>query len=235
MFPDEKAVTLQSVGGSEKKGGPPLVLVRPAPSVVAAYIRVSSRSQDYAYQRHAIEQAARARGEAVELWFGDVATGSKMERPQLIALRTAIRAGRVRRLWVWRLDRLTRSGIVDTLSCIGEIQRAGCSVSSVADGFPLEGHAGELFMAMVAWAAQQEREKIRENQAAARLRLEASGRTWGKPPVSVATRRQVLALARDARARGERLSVRKIAKHTNCGKTTVWKILHEGEEQKAAV
>lgn len=223
--------------GSNERGGATTAPTRvhERPGRVAAYIRVSSRSQDYAYQRHAIELAARARGERVDEWFGDVATGSKMDRPQLLKLRAAIRTGAIRRLWVWRLDRLTRSGIVDTLSCIGEIRRAGCSVSSVADGFPLEGHAGELFMAMVAWAAQQEREKIRENQAAARMRMEASGRHWGKPPVEVATRRQVIQLRRDAEARGERLSVRKIARHTKVGKSTVWKILREEATRKDAI
>lgn len=222
---DARAVDAES----NEKGGTPLVRVVSSRSVVAGYIRVSSRSQDYAYQRHAIEVAARARGELVQQWFGDVATGSKMERPQLIKLRDAIRAGKIQRLWVWRLDRLTRSGIVDTLSCIGEIQRAGCSVSSVADGFPLEGPAGELFMAMVAWAAQQEREKLRENQLAARQRMEARGLNWGHPPIPPDRADRVLALADSG------LSVRQIARQVSLGKTTVWKIIRSRPHHKVAV
>lgn len=214
---------------SNENVGMRLVSALPLRPVVAGYIRVSSRSQDYAYQRHAIEGAARARGEPVVQWFGDVATGSKMERPQLIKLRDAIRAGRIQRLWVWRLDRLTRSGIVDTLSCIGEIQRAGCSVSSVADGFPLEGPAGELFMAMVAWAAQQEREKIRENQLAARQRMEAKGLNWGHPPIPPDRADKVRDLAHQG------FSIRKIAKQLSLGKTTVWKIVRVMPTQKIAV
>jgi DNA invertase Pin-like site-specific DNA recombinase len=216
-------------GNSNEIGGARALSIVPTPVLVGGYIRVSSRSQDYAYQQHAIASAARARGELVHHWYGDVATGSKMERPQLIKLRDAIRAGKLQRLWVWRLDRLTRSGIVDTISCISEIQRCGCSVSSVADGFPLDGPTGELFMAMIAWAAQHEREKIRENQAAARQRMEAAGRHWGHPPVLQETKRRIGELAEQG------LSVREISRHVSVGKTTVWKIVRARAQEKVAV
>lgn len=198
------------------------------PPIVAAYIRVSSRSQDYAYQRHAIEGCARGRGELVHLWYGDVATGSKMERPKLRKLRDDIRAGKIQRLWVWRLDRLTRSGIVDAVSCIAEIRAAGCAIQSVTDGFPLEGPTADLHIAMMAWAAQHEREKLRENQQAARLRMEQTGRHWGRPPATYEQR----ALVRELATLG--YSVRKIAREVQLSKSCCWNILQEQAEQKVA-
>jgi DNA invertase Pin-like site-specific DNA recombinase len=157
---------------------------RAAP-VVAAYVRVSSKSQDAAYQRDAIERAARARGELIDVWFCDVASGRSMDRPELSEALEAIRAGVVRRLWVWRVDRLTRSGIVDTLTVLEDMRRHGCVCASVADGFDLDGPAAEVILSVLAWAAQMERAKISENQAAARVRMEAVGRTWGRPALKV--------------------------------------------------
>lgn len=155
-----------------------------ADSAVAAYVRVSSPSQDAAYQRAAIERAAEARGERVGAWFSDVASGRSMDRPQWIQLFESIKAGHVRRLWVWRLDRLTRSGIVDTLGVVETMRRHRCECASVADGFALDGPAADVILSVLAWAAQMEREKIRENQAAARARMEAQGRSWGRPVIA---------------------------------------------------
>ncbi len=199
-----------------------------APRVVAGYIRVSSRSQDFEYQRHAIQVAARARGEVVTQWYADVATGKHMQRTQLIRLRDGIRAHTIHRLWVWRIDRLTRSGIIDTLSCISEIRLAGCSMSSVADGFALDGPAADVILAVLAWAAQQEREKIRENQAAARARLALEGRHMGLPPIPV----HIKGLVRELSGKG--LSVRRTARAAGISKSSVWNILQEQTIKKVA-
>jgi DNA invertase Pin-like site-specific DNA recombinase len=185
---------------------------------VAAYIRVSSPSQDYAYQRLAIEAAARGRGEAVGRWYADVASGKSMERPELRRLRADLARGGISRLWVWRLDRLSRSGIADTLNCVNEIRSAGVTLASVADGFALEGSAGDLVLAVLAWAAQHEREKIRENQEAARARLALLGRGWGRPSHSAETIAQVERLLEAGNTPGE------IARGLQISKTSIGRI-----------
>jgi DNA invertase Pin-like site-specific DNA recombinase len=199
------------------------------PTVVAAYVRVSSSSQDYAYQRHAIERAARARGEVIHLWYADVASGKTMNRPKLRALRDSIRAGRIHTLWVWRIDRLTRSGIVDTLGALQEMKRNGCALSSVSDGFALEGPAGELVVSVLAWAAQLEREKIRENQEAARARMRSEGRPWGRPPEITSTQKERIHLLAE-----QGWPHKRIAAEVNCSKTSVWNELNGTEPQAAA-
>lgn len=183
---------------------------------------MSTPSQDYAYQRHAIESVTRGRRELVHLWYADVATGSTMRRPHLQKLRDAIRGGKVQRVWVWRLDRLTRSGIVDAVSCIDEMKAHGCELVSVADGFDLQGPAAPVIVSVLAWAAQQQRQTILENLAAARARVEAEGGHWGKPPVPDAVRE----LVRELGAMG--VSVRSIARQTNISKSSAWNILQEG-------
>lgn len=191
------------------------------PAASAAYIRVSSRSQDYSYQRHAIEQACKARGEVIHRWYADVATGANMSRPHLRAMREAIRKGQVDRVWVWRLDRLTRSGIVDTLSAVSDIRSHGCELHSVSDGFALEGPSSEMVLAALAWAAQMEREKIKENQAAARARMATEGRKWGRPATPEPKRRQIVSLRKLG------YSQRAIARLAECSKTTVHTVLSE--------
>jgi DNA invertase Pin-like site-specific DNA recombinase len=193
----------------------------PPGGAVAAYIRVSSRSQDHAYQRVEIDRVCRARGETIGIWFGDVASGRTMDRPELDRLRAAVHAGEIRRLWVWRLDRLTRSGIVDTLSVLQEFRGAGCQIQSVADGVDLEGPAAELIIAVLAWAAQMERIKIAENVVAARARAAREGRSIGNPRLPTEVRSFALALG----ARG--LSVRAIGRQLGISKSAAGKILQE--------
>jgi DNA invertase Pin-like site-specific DNA recombinase len=185
---------------------------------LAAYIRVSSRSQDHAYQRVEIDRACRARGHSIGVWYADVASGRSMRRPELDQLRAAVHAGKVRRVWVWRLDRLTRSGIVDTLNVLQEFRGAGCEVLSVADGFDLAGPGAELVLAVLAWLAQTERERIAENVAAARARMALQGRTWGNPPLPTELR----SFARALRAEGK--SVREISRELGISKSSAWNV-----------
>lgn len=134
-----------------------------------------------ATQRRAIELAARARGDMVKRWFSEKRSATTIARPELAKLREAARRGEVRRLYVFRLDRLSRSGIRETLVLLEELRAAGCSVTTVADGFDLSGPAAEVVIAVIAWAAQMERAALGERISAARARVEAEGRTWGRP------------------------------------------------------
>jgi len=147
----------------------------------AAYVRVSSRGQDLATQRDAIRRAAAARGDTIVRWFSEKRSAAKLDRPELAALRAAVRRGEVTKVWAFRLDRLTRSGIRDTLALVDELRCHGASVSTVADGFDLDGPASDVVLAVLAWAAQMERAALSERISAARLRVEASGGRWGRP------------------------------------------------------
>ena len=171
----------RSRGVDKKESAAARTLTLPGCGAVAGYIRVSSASQDHASQRHAIELAARARGETIDHWFADTTTGATMERPQLARLWRALEARAVSRVWVWRLDRLSRAGARATLEAVERIRSYGATLASVSDPFTLEGPAAEVILVLVAWCGEQERIKIRENQAAARARLEEQGRNWGRP------------------------------------------------------
>lgn len=145
-----------------------------------AYVRVSSKGQDVRSQRHAIEGMAAARGDSIE-WREEKRSATTLQRPALDRVRADVRAGRVKRLYVFRLDRLTRTGIRDTFELIEELRAHGCDVITCADGFDLNGPMAEPLIAILAWAAKMEHFARAERIAAARARKEAAGEAWGRP------------------------------------------------------
>lgn len=188
----------------------------------AAYVRVSSKGQDDRTQRTAIRRAAAARGDEVATWWAEKASATRNDRPELEALRAACRAGAVRRLYVFRIDRLSRTGIRDTLGIVEELRGAGVELVSVADGFDLSGPAADIVLAVMAWAAQMERAALGERISHARARVEASGGAWGRP------RRMTLELAKKAallKSNGK--SIRYIAAALKVPRSTVADTLSE--------
>jgi DNA invertase Pin-like site-specific DNA recombinase len=187
-----------------------------------AYIRVSSRAQDHATQRAAIDRMAAARGDAMGEWFSEKRSAKTMQREELRRLLAEARAGRLRgrRLYLFRLDRLTRSGIADTLATLEELRAGGVEVVSVSDGFDLNGPHAEVIIAVMAWAAKMERLATVERIAAARERIESEGGRWGRPPRATP---QQAARAREMQAAGR--SHRAISVALKLPKSTVGRLL----------
>lgn len=203
--------------GAANGAAPKAVGLWPAKSEeVAAYVRVSSASQSAESQRDAISRASAARGEPIGQWHEEQASGAKLARPVLSRLRELIRSGEVRTLYVYRLDRLTRSGITDTLVLLEEIRGAGCVLRTASGELPLDGALGQVLVALLAWVAQTERLLIRERQAAARARLEAQGKSWGRPRRLSTEREQWF--AREVR-RGQ--SVKALAQRWGISESTI--------------
>lgn len=190
------------------------------PAGVAAYVRVSSRAQDYATQKDAIERAALARGDVITHWFQETRSGKVLDRPKLAELQACAQRGELVKVYVFRVDRLTRRGIRDTLSIVEALRQCGCVVASVADGFALDGPAGDVILAVMAWAAQMERQALGDRISAARERVEAAGGRWGRPrsidPGTLARARQMVT---------EGLTQREIAVVLKIKKATLWRAL----------
>lgn len=162
-----------------------------------AYVRVSSRAQDDATQRSAIERCAANQGALVTEWYAERRSARTMKREALQQLLRDARAGELRGqlVYVFRLDRLTRTGIADTLATLDALRDGGAQVRSVADGFDLNGPHADIIVAVMAWAAKMERLATNERIAAARERIEAEGGRWGRPSrVDRATRDKALEL-----------------------------------------
>src|SRR2546425_11779516 len=97
----------------------------------AAYIRVSSKAQDHATQRHTIETEAVRRGDVIGEWYAEKQSGKTLARPELDRLRQDAAAGRMGKLYLFKLDRLTRSGVADTFEVIKELREAKVEVVTV--------------------------------------------------------------------------------------------------------
>ena len=124
---------------------------------IRAYVRVSSKSQGWEMQRDAIERKAVGQGEAIAIWYQEKASGKSIQRAELKRLRSDARQGFVRRLYIYRLDRLARSGIRDTFEVVEDLRENGVEIITVADGFSLTGPAAEVVLAVLGGAAKRER------------------------------------------------------------------------------
>ena len=195
-----------------------------------AYVRVSSRSQDDAMQRSAIERAASARGDVIGDWRAEKRSARTMARDGLQRLLTDAKAGKLRgrRLYVFRLDRLTRSGIADTLTTLEELRANGVEVVSVADGFDLNGPHADVIVAVMAWSAKMERLATAERIAAARERLEAEGGHWGRP-----RRMETEEVSRAAELRAKGHSIRNVARIMRVPRSTMARALAKAVSQKS--
>lgn len=150
----------------------------------SAYVRVSSKSQDLGMQRAAIERAATARGDTIKIWYEEKRSAKTMARPELDRLRSDLRTGvGSGRLYTFKLDRLTRTGVADTYKIIGEIKGAGRELIAVADNLKpgAEDIVSDVFLFALGLAARLERQAINDRIAAARDRIEGQGRRWGRP------------------------------------------------------
>ena len=78
------------------------------PKTTAIYVRVSHRDQSHASQLPDLERWVGSHDGPLER-FRDTFTGRTMDRPGMTRLLDGLRAGRLCRIVVWRLDRLGRT------------------------------------------------------------------------------------------------------------------------------
>lgn len=195
-----------------------------------AYIRVSSRAQNFSSQESAVKKAAALRGDTIETWYSEKKSAKTIERPELESLRLDARAGRLRgrRLYIFRLDRLTRTGIRDTLAVVEELRNGGCEVVSISDGFDLgRGPASEIVIAVLSWASRMELLSKNERIAAARERMEAEGKSWGRPK-----RMDARMIHRAVAMRDGGKTIREISAALKVPKSTLGRAIRTSQKQR---
>jgi DNA invertase Pin-like site-specific DNA recombinase len=186
----------------------------------AVYVRVSSKSQNEASQLPDLERWVRAHGGPVE-WYRDTFTGKTLDRPGWSAVESALAAGRVARVVVWRLDRLGRTA--RGLSALfHELTERRVPLVSVTEGFDLATPAGRLLAHVVASVAQYETEVRSERQRAGIEQAKKRGTYTGRTP---GHRKSDPARARALRAKGLKLT--EIAAAMQVSKRTVIRYLQE--------
>jgi DNA invertase Pin-like site-specific DNA recombinase len=192
-----------------------------------AYIRVSSRGQNFDLQRDAITKAAAARGDEIVEWRAEKKSAKTMDRPVLQSILADARSGAVKKLYAFKIDRLTRTGVADTFAVVTELRRGGCELVAVADNLTIKPETDDITseVLLFAWglAAKLERVARNERTAAAREVIEAKGGRWGRPPRMTP---QQVAKARQLAAKGR--SVRQIAIAMKIPRATIGRALADG-------
>jgi len=140
--------------------------------LLVGYARVSTAERDSALQLDALEVAG--------CWrvFTDHASGSRGDRPELVAVLDSLRPGDT--LVVWRLDRLGRSlpHLIDTVTGLRERGVEFWSVTEAVDTTTAE---GRLVFHLFGALAEFERQLIRDRTLAGLAAARARGRVGGRP------------------------------------------------------
>jgi DNA invertase Pin-like site-specific DNA recombinase len=176
------------------------------PRAAAIYVRVSTREQTVENQERELRAwAARLSLEVVAV-YAETASGARADRARLGELLAAAHRREFDVLLVWALDRLSREGIGPMVRTIEQLRGARVRVLSHQEPWlDTAAPTAELLLAVFAWVAKQERERIAERVRAGIARARAQGVRLGRP------RRAVdVAAVRERRAKGE--SWRRIAR-----------------------
>jgi len=152
---------------------------------LVAYVRVSREDEDPENQRFAIFEWAAKNGHQIVEVCEDVGVSGALppgERPGFRRALEALEAG-ADGLVVYALDRVARS-FMELVNVVREIESRGKVVLSVREVWlqQLDPKIRSLIVAILGWAAEVERDLIRERTRAAMERLKAQGKRVGRPP-----------------------------------------------------
>lgn len=190
---------------------------------VAAYIRVSTTGQNEAGQRAEVERWLTGNGidPAGVRWYVDKRSGDNLRRPAFEQLQSAIFAGEIGTVVVWRLDRLSRS-LRDGINVLCDWCDRGMRVVSVTQQIDFNGTLGKMLAAVLLGVAEMEQEARRERQAAGIAEAKKHGKYKGRKAGST---KATPARAHKLREKG--LSVSEIATSLGVSRNTVFRYFRQ--------
>lgn len=193
--------------------------------VTAIYVRVSSSPQSTRSQKPDIIRwiESYADGATVK-WYIDKASGKTMDRPNWNRLQKAIDENKIKRLVVWRLDRLgrTASGLTKLFE---QLQAKKIRFVSIKDNIDLGTPAGRLIANVIASVACYENEvrteRIRAGQAVAR----ANNKKWGGSKKGVLHKHSIEQVRQivKMKTKGEKIAV--ISRTVGINRPDIYRIL----------
>lgn len=187
---------------------------------VALYARISTRDgrQSYDNQLEVMHRYVLDRkGWLIVNRYIDRGTGGRgaEHRDELARLLADAEHGAFDVVLVFALDRFTREGVLKAFQYIEHLTAAGVEFrSATEEHFQTSGPAGELFLAVAAWMAKQERAQLSRRVQAGLDRARAAGKILGRP-------RAALDLTKLDRLRSEGRSIREIAAALKVSRSSV--------------
>jgi DNA invertase Pin-like site-specific DNA recombinase len=158
----------------------------------ALYARVSTKDkgQDTENQLAQLRAFCAASGWTITSEFVDQVSGKHSDREQFKAMFAAASRREFDVLVTWALDRLSREGVAKTFEHIKVLRGYGVQFVSFSEQhFRTTGPAGELMIAVAAWIAEQEHQRISERTKAGLAKARRAGRIGGRRALVVDRRR----------------------------------------------
>ena len=148
------------------------------------YARVSQEDENIENQRFAIYEWGAKQGHKIEDVFMDVGISGAVPPLERPGFKKALeRLEGADGLVVYALDRIARS-LIELFEIVKLIEAKGKVVVSIREEWlqQLDPRMRGLIIAILGWAAEMERELIRERTREALRRLKAEGKRLGRPP-----------------------------------------------------
>lgn len=195
----------------------------------AVYVRVSTQDQRHDSQMRELEAYCQMRGWTDVACYRETESGAKASRPELDRMMTDIRAGKVKRVVAFKLDRLGRS-LTHLALMLDEMNRLRVPLICTSQGIDTseDNPAGRLQLGVLMAVAEFERSLIRERVNAGLAAARGRGRRLGRP----ATLAQRAGEVRALKQRG--LGVRAIARELKMPPSSVSIILKVKAETSSA-
>jgi DNA invertase Pin-like site-specific DNA recombinase len=195
------------------------------PIKIALYARISTHEGKQHLENQLAELRAYARKHEMPITheYTDEESGAADNRPGLEEMMSDAARGKFDRLMVWDLSRLTRGGPAKAFELIGKLRKNKVEFWSLQE--PLfrtggEDGVGQVFVAIAAHVAREERQAARERIRAGIAQARKNGKAFGRP-------KTILDPARLLRYQSEGLSLREIAQLEHTDKSTVRRRLAE--------
>lgn len=152
----------------------------------ALYLRVSTREQTVENQELELRCWAKRLGFEIVKVYADTASGARSDRAALVAVLASAHRRELEVLLIWSLDRLTREGIGAMIRYVDQLRASGVRVLSHQEPWvDTASPVWDLLLAVFAWVAQQERQRIGDRVRAGQSRARAHGVHIGRKPRAV--------------------------------------------------
>lgn len=197
----------------------------------AIYARVSTKDkgQDPENQLRELRAYCERSGWTVYEEYIDQASGKNGDREQFKRMFQDASQKRFGVVITWALDRFSREGIAQTFRHIEKLKGYGVVFESFREPhFRTSGPAGELMIALGAWIAEQERERLRDRIIVGVRTAQAAGKHCGRP-------RRIFSRERAAELRKQGMSWRALAKEFGVADWTIRDALKKYEAAQSGV
>jgi DNA invertase Pin-like site-specific DNA recombinase len=198
--------------------------------MTAIYMRVSTDDQRLDSQQRELKLYCQHRGWTNLHFYADKLSGAKASRPALDQMLADLRAGRLERLVVYKLDRLGRS-LIHLALILDELYWARVPLVCTSQGIDTsdDNPAGKLQLGVLMAVAELERGIIRERVKAGVAAAKARGVKLGRPPKLKARAPEVM------RLKGQGLGIRAISRTLGMPVSSVHSLVEWAERGWASV